>query len=263
MRRIHDKSYALAVLTMVLAIGACAESTSELDEDMLLALAEQAAGDADDDVQAMRAPGIPGLGFPRMLPGLDETPDCPQAAGVYMCTFDGRHGIGTSFEVTFMDAGGGVQLNGYDEQTTASINVVSSTSGSFDGMRGARAIDRVRDMTASGLEGEESTRIWNGTSAGTSSHTFASGDFAGVPLVRTSSSKTEEVVIPHPKDDDSWPLSGTITSEMTVTGGERAGTYLATVTFDGTQFASVVINGEEITVDLTKRNGFRGRHRGR
>ncbi|MFT5433455.1 MAG: hypothetical protein ACI9OJ_004161 [Myxococcota bacterium] len=256
----RHKSYVMAALAMALAVGACTESTSDLDEDMLVALAEQAAGNADDDVQAMRAPGIPGLGFPRMLAGLDETPDCPQTAGVYMCTFEGRLGLSMALEVTFMDVAGGVQIDGYDEEATASINVVSSTTGDFTGMRGSRSIDRVRDMTVSGLEGEESTRVWNGTSEGTSSHTFANGDFAGVPLVRSSSSTIADVTIPHPKDDDSWPLSGTITSELIVEGGDRAGEYLSTVTFDGTQFASVVINGEEMSVDLTNRKGFRGRH---
>lgn len=259
MRGNRTKTTVLTMLGTVVAVSACTENASELDEDVIVALAEQAAGDADDDVRGMRAPGIPGLGFPRMLAGLDSTPDCPQTAGVFRCSVTGRHGMQTTLEVTFLDAGGGIQEAGYDEQTTAAISVLSNTFGEFEGMRGSRSIDRLRDMTVSGLEGDESTRIWNGTSDGTSSHTFSSGDYAGTPVVRRSSSRTQDVVIPHPKDDDSWPLSGTISSEMTVEGGDHAGTYAAVVTFDGTQFATVLINGEEITVDLTERRGFRGR----
>lgn len=255
----HTQTATLIVLAAVSGLAACTEGASDLDEDVLIALAEQAAGDADDDVQAMRAPGIPGLGFPRMLGGLDETPDCPRSGGVFLCTVEGRRGISTSLEVTFLDGGGAVQSDGYDEQSTEAIHVVSNMVGSFEGSRGARAIDRMRDMTVSGLEGDETTRVWNGSSEGTSSHTFATGDFAGSPRVRTSTSTTRDVVIPHPRADDSWPISGTITSEMTVEGGEHAGTYQAVVTFDGTQFATVVINGEEMLVDLTQRRGFRGR----
>lgn len=255
----HTSGAALLAFAAVSTLAACTEGASDLDDDVLVALAEQAAGDADDDVQAMRSPGIPGLGFPRMLGGLDETPDCPQAAGVFLCSIEGRHGISTSLEVTFLDGSGAVQAAGYDESTTASIHVVSNTTGSFEGTRGSRSVDRMRDMTVSGLEGDEDTRTWNGSSEGTSSHTFATGEFAGTPRVRTSASTTRDVVIPHPRGDDSWPISGSITSEMTVEGGEHAGTFQAVVTFDGTQFATVVVNGEEMTVDLTQRRGFRGR----
>ena len=258
MKRMRHTALLCATVGSILATG-CVESTSDLDDDLLVALAEQAAGDADDDVQAMRAPGIPGLGFPRMLAGLDETPDCPVVEGIFVCTREGRQGLTHTMEIAFLDAAGMLQ-SAYDEAETASIHLISSMAGSVEGNRGARTIDRTRDMTVSGLAGAESTRIWNGTSEGTASHTFATGTYAGTPLVRTSTSRTVDVVIPHPRGDDSWPLSGTIHSEMVVEGGDRAGTYAATVTFNGTQFVTVSVNGEDVTVDLSVRRGFRGRH---
>jgi hypothetical protein len=66
------------------------------------------------------------------------------------------------------------------------------------------------------------------------------------------------VVIPVPKTETSWPKSGTITRNVTVTftGGEKGGTTeqrTATITFDGTQFATVTVNGDTFKFDLAGR----------
>jgi hypothetical protein len=65
------------------------------------------------------------------------------------------------------------------------------------------------------------------------------------------------VVIPVPRGSG-WPISGTITREITVqivTGLDDTKTRERTVTieFNGTQFVPITINGETCTLDLKLR----------
>lgn len=63
------------------------------------------------------------------------------------------------------------------------------------------------------------------------------------------------VVVPMPRTATSWPLSGSITQTMTaaITGGPQDGetrTRTVTITFDGTQYASVNDGTTTTTIDL-------------
>ena len=246
-----------AVLVGALAMAGC-ESATDPNDTLAVALAEQAAVDAQVDTDHMRAPGVPGLRFPRFIPGVDDKPDCPLQDGVYVCTRE-RFGITTTHEVTFFDANGGTQV-AFDDVTTAAVRIVSETSGGPMNDRVTSTVARTRDMTVSGLLGEETTRIWNGTSAGQSTRTRLTGESAGETMSMESSSIVTDVEIPLPGAENSWPLSGTVQTTLTVTGGRMEGTHSARVTFDGTQFATVEMDGEVFTVDLTTRRGRRGRH---
>ncbi len=80
-------------------------------------------------------------------------------------------------------------------------------------------------------------------------------------MTSTSTSSVEGLTLPLPSEDEPrWPLAGTITTEMSVSGGPRAGDHRVTIEFDGTQFATVTIDGETMTVDLEERR--KGRHHG-
>jgi hypothetical protein len=73
-----------------------------------------------------------------------------------------------------------------------------------------------------------------------------------------SAETISNVVIPVPRTESSWPLSGTITRHVTVafTGGPRDGTTEernVTITFNGTQVATVTVNGESFEFDLATR----------
>jgi hypothetical protein len=258
MNRARKRILAGACLLAGAVLAGCDDGSTGVDDDeLLLAMAEQAAADAHNDVQHMRAPGIPGLRFPGMRLELGNAPDCPQENGVYVCT-NRRPGLTTTFEITFKATDGSVQ-DEYSETETASVEIVSTTQGTLEHGRFGGSVDRTRELTVSGLAGNETTRIWNGRSEGVSTREFSrAGETETV--AHTSLSVIEDLVIPHPREDDSWPLSGTITTELDVQGGPRAGEHTAVVTFDGTQFATVVIDGETMTVDLTERRGFHGRH---
>ena len=244
------------VLATAALLMACGDEPTGLDERVALAVAEQAAADAHADAEHMRAPGVPGLRFPRHLPGTRGVPDCPREEGAYVCTREHTNGSHTH-RITFFDANGGVQ-DAYDESSTASIHLVSEALGERDGARGSRSVVRSRDLTVSGLLGEESTRIWNGRSEGLSTRTRLGEDGAGETRTVESTSHVVDVELPAPGSGPPWPLGGQVTSDVVVTGGPREGQYSATVTFDGSQFATVVLNGETFTVDLATRRGRRG-----
>jgi hypothetical protein len=73
----------------------------------------------------------------------------------------------------------------------------------------------------------------------------------------------DDVVVPHPRNDDHdpWPLSGTITTHVqgsvTVNGETRTFDRTVVITFDGTQYAKAVVTGStvsgEFTIDLANR----------
>jgi hypothetical protein len=76
-------------------------------------------------------------------------------------------------------------------------------------------------------------------------------------------SSIENVVHGVPIEDNPYPLSGSITRDMTVLiiGGKNDGethSRLAVITFNGTQFATVTVNGETYEIDLAAHKG-RGR----
>ena len=54
---------------------------------------------------------------------------------------------------------------------------------------------------------------------------------------------------------DAWPLSGTIRRNHSVTrtdavNGTKTSTRTSVVTFNGTQFVTLTVNGKEFTLDL-------------
>ncbi len=167
--------------------------------------------------------------------------------------------------ITFYDAEGNVQ-DAHDPVTTASINVVVDVSGNVVRDNWTATIERHRDMTASGLEGDETTRIWNGSGNGNvqGTHTDSSGtrsyNMSGTSLI-------VDVVRGLPREENPYPLSGTINRDITVTviggpDGDVTRQRTVSITFNGTQFASLTVNGETFEVDLAARDGrhpIRGR----
>ncbi len=69
------------------------------------------------------------------------------------------------------------------------------------------------------------------------------------------------VVVPIPGTEPRYPLSGTVERSMTVTRTSTEGTETREVsiviTFDGSQYADAVVNGEAIEIDLAAEDGRR------
>ena len=209
------------------------------------------------DIELMHGPGGRfGFGF-------------GDAPGSFQCTSATRDGLTIDRSCTYYDAGG-TQQDAYDSLTTASVTVHVNVSGSVSRDEwGSASVNRVRDITVTGLEGVETSRTWNGTGTATVSRIHTTQDSNTVQIDMTSTETATNVVLPVPRTATSWPLSGTITSTVTLTftGGPHDGETMTrdvTVTFDGTQYATVTVNGETFTVDLASRRctgGGDGQHR--
>jgi len=156
--------------------------------------------------------------------------------------------------VSFFDAAGN-QQDAYNPLTTASIHMLIEMSGAVERDGWTATIVRSRDVTVSGLEGEETERTWNGTSSTEvtrSQHSDESGtrtyDMSGVGTIA-------DVVRGVPRAENPWPLSGTITRLITVVitngpNGDVTRERTVVVTFNGSQFATLTVNGEEFELDL-------------
>jgi hypothetical protein len=169
-------------------------------------------------------------------------------------------------DVTFYDDGAPSDV--FDPTETDSAHVVMHMEGSHTrtGERGTLSVEvsRDRDMWLTGLSGTEVERIWNGTGA-EMSHSVHSDDDGEREYTMNSSSEVEDLVVGLPREENPWPLSGTVTRHISVAGVNREGEAFAhertvVITFDGTQFATVTVNGEEFEVELANREPKR-RHR--
>lgn len=265
---------AVGLLAGLTAINGCDRTPSEPALDVpTLDAALVAAQEAQGDVETMREPGVPGLRFPALhFPSLDgDRPDCPEDGAHFRCPPEDQDGITVTHEVTFLDASGATQ-DAFDETTTDQVIFHMSISGT--GMpplgrpgRGFHddrpdvqplesTVERERWLTASGLAGDNDVVTWNGTGESTAVHSFLLDGVEWTRAVSTQSTVTD-VVIPYPRVEDAWPLSGSITEHLTHTGagpnGDVSQEIEAVITFDGTQFATVTVNGETFQIDLSER----------
>jgi hypothetical protein len=215
---------------------------AQLDQDIAVVSTDATA----QDVELMRGPGGT---FGLRLPADPSRFECGSFAW---------GGVTITRSCTFLDADGNSQ-DAYDPETTASVTLHAEVTGSIErGDWSATSFSRVRDLTATGLLGDETSITWNGTGSGSTNkvrHTSAGDE---VQFDMTSSEAVTDVVIPVPRTDTGWPLSGTVhkTVTVTITGGTHDGTTWTrdvTITFDGTQYATVTVNGETFTVDLARR----------
>jgi len=83
-----------------------------------------------------------------------------------------------------------------------------------------------------------------------------------------SSGQINDVVVPYPRTEEGWPISGTIVRSISVTwttgsGETETREREVTITFNGTQFVPVTVGDEEFTMDLSFRKfgprGMQGR----
>ena len=163
---------------------------------------------------------------------------------------------------TFYDADG-IEQEARDPLTTASIHLVVESSHEFSRDSWTATGTRSRDLLITGLEGEETTRTVNGTGSSNmtrSQHTDEDGTTRSYSMVSTST--MVDVVHPVPRTDDSWPLSGTITRDVTITvingpDGDVTRTRTVVMIFDGTQWPDMTVDGEPFEVDLSTKSGRR------
>lgn len=163
-------------------------------------------------------------------------------------------GYSRSRTVTFYDAQD-VEQEGYDPLTTASIHTILTVEGEVSRDGYEWSLSRSRDMTVTGLEGDETERTWNGTGEEDRSRArfSASGDMRSYEMSGTL--MVDDVVRGVPRAEYPYPLSGTITRNVTieVTNGPRGDetiTRSVVVTFDGTRYPELAVNGDIFELDL-------------
>lgn len=257
----------LAVLPMTACDGLSGPDSlsdeSQLNYDVAVVATDAVIQDLDF-MNAATGSGIVGLIFP--TPTDRPHLNCLQADAIGGCQRAFHDGYTFSREVTFFDADS-VQQDAFDSLLTASMHIIVDVSGERDRPNWSGSVERHRDMWVTGLEGEETERTWNGTG----DHSVLRSRHADTLPTRTydmtGSSTIDDVVIPHPRTEDSWPLSGTITREVHVAvlkDGEvvREVDRTVVVVFDGTQYAEMTVNGEIFTIDLAERRLRRGYRHG-
>lgn len=258
--RTHRIVTGLAV-AVSLTLAGCGENTGPdvLDQALSLNAAIVAADATLEDVALAGTPfafGIQGAPEPGMGPG-------GMGGMGGMGEPGGRRGIGGDFSgtrsVTFYDAGGHEQ-EAYDALTTASIHVVMEIGGDVERTGWSGSVSRTRDMTVSGLEGEEATRTFNGSGSESvgRSRTLDDGSEASFDMEGTFTHAN--LVVPVPGSESRYPRSGTVTRTMSVTvvngpEGDVTRNVNVVITFDGTNTATAEVNGETYEIDLDTRPG--------
>lgn len=256
-------SFALLFLTSVALAGCDSAGEPEPSSGIDFDAAVVAVDGTLEDLRMMHGPGLglPGIVFPP----LPSESDCPSAGGHFHCGPIQRDGLTFTRTITYFDANGEV-LDGYDAATTDGIRYEISVAGEISRDWWSASIDRQRDLTVTGLlddndddaGNDDGIVTWVGTGTGDverSRHTDG-GELRVYHMV--SSSTIDDVVVPYPRTETGWPLSGTIERSVTITRTRAsAETETAqrdvTVTFDGTQFATVSVGDETYTIDLSER----------
>ena len=247
-----------ALILGVVGTAACDDATSiESLDDMLTIDAAMVASDATiEEVRMWAEPflfgSLPGVSDPHPHIG----PHGPRK---------GHHGMSNgsleaSRNVAFYDAEG-VEQDAYDALTTAEIHLDHSVSGVIQRERFSAEIDRERSMVVSGLAGEESTRTWNGEAQSSMARSGVMEDGTERSHSMQGSASYSDVVVPIPGTTPRYPLSGTIERSMTMTRTTPDGTATREVsvliTFNGSQYADAIVNGEAIEIDLAAQDGRR------
>jgi hypothetical protein len=252
------------VVVWVIALGACSDGVAGPDDPLTpfleADLAQVAADAAAEDVEIMREPGlfplVLGGGLLQVGDGTFQPANCPfnPATGRLECPVVTIGATTITRSYGFWDAANAPQQQ-YDPASTARANIATSLDGdrSHDGW--SASVERERDMTATGLEGTETQRMWNGTGSSdvTRSRHSESGDDRSYEI--SCELAVSNVVVPVPQG---WPLSGTISRACSVTfsGGPRDGqsvTRTAVITFNGTQHVPLTVGARTYEVDLANR----------
>jgi hypothetical protein len=165
------------------------------------------------------------------------------------------NGVTVTRSIALFDASG-VQMSHFDS-TTASLDVQATLAGVITGASGADTVNGSRDLTATGLLGDNTTRTWNGSGSGTHG-AFWSDSAASRTSDVSYSSAFSNVVVALPRSANPYPVSGSISRVVSgsgvVTKGDstRVVTISRTVgiTFNGSEFVPMTVGSQNYTLDL-------------
>jgi hypothetical protein len=168
-----------------------------------------------------------------------------------------RAGLERDRDVRFYDAEG-IEQDAYDALTTARIEIETTIEGEIERDRMSASVSRSRDMTVTGLAGEETERTFNGSGESEISRTRVTDDAGTRSYEMESEADIDDVVRAVDRQAQPWPLSGTITRHVEIEiengpNGDESRERTTVLTFNGTQYATLTVDGEEYEVDLAAR----------
>lgn len=260
----------MLTLTAVAALAACSDSTAPdaaardatVTADMAVSSGEAVANDlgllgsAERDLlgAGADAPRSASLDVNRIPSGCTQ-----QQNGSYTCTAGSSGTVTWSRTFTFYDASGAV-MAGYDPALTASINFQSTVTGTASRPGHSAQFSHSRNVTLSGLAGEETSRTWNGVGEGTRSETWT-GERGTRTYSIASKDTVTDVVVNLPRSANPYPASGTIVRRVEGTAsfsgengeGTRSFERRVQVTFNGTATVPLQINDRSCTLNLDTR----------
>ena len=160
---------------------------------------------------------------------------------------------------TFYDADGNV-MEAYDSLLTASLSWSSSHERQMSRGAMSGSMAHEREMKVSGLLGIESERIHNGSGQDARQRLRVDDENGDRSYSMQSDVRIEGVVRPVDRDAQPWPLSGSITRTVQIDivngpEGDVSRNVVSVLTFDGSQFPTMLVNGEAFEVDLAARPG--------
>lgn len=259
------------IATLLLAgAAACADPTTAArsisEQSLTMDAADDAAAVTSADLSEMVTgeilAGLPGIVGAR--PGTPAGCAYSPASGRFDCpTISGANGL--TLERSFAIFGGGVPQSAYDQLTTDSLNFQVAITGSVSREGRTAWLNTARTLTLSGLAGNETQRSWSGRGVRNDSARVTSDGVARRTRIR-SIDRIASVVFALPRADNPFPLSGSITHDITLSSTADNGTDTRTrevtrhvvVTFNGTRLVPVLVGDTRCTLDLvTKRMSCR------
>jgi hypothetical protein len=234
-----------------------------LDDEVVIAEAALVAADGMfQDLSLVQDPGLAGIGFggmgagPALAGGMGGQCQHLGAGGAFQCPSLQRDGFTITRTVTFLDGNGDEQPEGFDAATTDQIHLVTEAKGTRERVFWTASIERSRDMWLTDLLTDAHHLNGDGHES-----VYRSGnpqDGGEMTFDMTVDVQWADVVHLQPREEHPYPESGTITREIFVEvtrDGEVIGGRDVTVviTFDGTQYATMTVDGEEIQIDLANR----------
>ncbi len=181
------------------------------------------------------------------LPALTASSCTYQSASQsFACTPLVANGVTVTQSFTLLD-GGGTPQSAFDQATTSAVRANTSIAGTIQEGAQQFTIDGQQQLTLSGLR--EAIHTLDGTS------TVHITSVGGSPSWETTVTTTITGLKLQPPTTDGthpWPKSGTIVVQAaTSTGGVTPAVVKATITFNGTNKASVTVTGPGISASCT------------
>ena len=263
-RQTLARGIALAPLVALVALmAACGDDSSlliprtpsftdaQISRDVAAAAGQAVALDVVDLLRGEVAAGLTS----------NAAASCPYdaASGYHVCPSLTLDALTIARRFQFRDASG-TAAQSYDASLTASVNFLRTLDGSVsgstsEGLAWTRGIHETSNRTVSGMAGDETQRVWNGTDIGADTTVYTGASNSRTYAASVSQTATD-VVVAVPRSATSWPLSGTVTRVVTAKLTQTSTTAVrnivrtATVTFNGTSSVPIVVNGLACTLDL-------------